>query len=162
MQKYKIGDHVMYGFSGACEIVEIGTLDFAGPDKVYYSLKPVYDARDTIYVPVAKEDEIVRKVIGKKKAQELIKQIGESGLKGELPDREGCEDILHSADGLEVSNLIRLLRNLRIQNKKNHKGLNIADAKLLTYAERIVTSEMAVSLAISMEDAMGMLNTALG
>ena len=28
MQKYNIGDHVMYGVSGACEIVQIGPLAF--------------------------------------------------------------------------------------------------------------------------------------
>ena len=161
MQKYKIGDHVMYGVSGACKIVEIGTLDFAGPDKIYYSLKPVYDSRDTIYVLVTKDDEISRKVIGKKKAQEIVKQIREGGLKGQLPDRETCDNILQNADSLEVTNLIRQLRNVRAQNKKNHKGLNIADQKLLTYAERIVSSELAVAFTISMEDANAMLNSAL-
>ena len=54
MQKYKIGDFVLYGYSGACEIVEIGPLSFGGNNRDYYSLKPVYDERDTIYVPVDK------------------------------------------------------------------------------------------------------------
>ncbi|MBR3307277.1 MAG: hypothetical protein IKI75_08510 [Lachnospiraceae bacterium] len=162
MLKYSIGDHVMYGMSGACEIVEIGTLEFAGPEKVYYSLKPVYDERDTIYVPVAKEDEIARKVVGKKEAQKTVKEIREGSIEGDLPDRDTCSTILQEADGLEVANLIRHLRLLRSQNKRNHKGLNIADAKLLTYAERIVTSELAVALTLSMEDAFSMLNEALG
>ena len=162
MLKYSIGDHVMYGMSGACEIVEIGTLEFAGPEKVYYSLKPVYDERDTIYVPVAKEDEIARKVVGKKEAQKTVKEIREGSIEGDLPDRDTCSSILQEADGLEVANLIRHLRLLRSQNKRNHKGLNIADAKLLTYAERIVTSELAVALTLSMEDAFSMLNEALG
>ena len=30
MQKYKIGDFVLYGYSGACEIVEIGPLSSGG------------------------------------------------------------------------------------------------------------------------------------
>ena len=162
MLKYSIGDHVMYGMSGACEIVEIGTLEFAGPEKVYYSLKPVYDERDTIYVPVAKEDEIARKVVGKKEAQKTVKEIREGSIEGDLPDRDTCSTILQEADGLEVANLIRHLRLSRSQNKRNHKGLNIADAKLLTYAERIVTSELAVALTLSMEDAFSMLNEALG
>ena len=123
MLKYSIGDHVMYGMSGACEIVEIGTLEFAGPEKVYYSLKPVYDERDTIYVPVAKEDEIARKVVGKKEAQKTVKEIREGSIEGDLPDRDTCSTILQEADGLEVANLIRHLRLLRSQNKRNHKGL---------------------------------------
>lgn len=162
MQKYNIGDHVMYGVSGACQIVEIGPLAFGGPDKIYYSLKPVYDARDTIYVPVTKEEEISRKVMGKKKAQETVKQIEQSSMEGQMPDRETCDVILQSANSVEVANLIRHLRNVRAINKKNHKSLNITDAKYLTYAERIVMSELAVSLSISMEESSAMLNAALG
>ena len=159
MQKYNIGDHVMYGVSGACQIVEIGPLAFGGPDKIYYSLKPVYDSRDTIYVPVTKEEEISRKVMGRKKT---VKQIEQSSMEGQMPDRETCDVILQSANSVEVANLIRHLRNVRAINKKNHKSLNITDAKYLTYAERIVMSELAVSLSISMEESSAMLNAALG
>ena len=162
MQKYKIGDHVMYGVSGACQIVEIGPLEFGGPDKIYYSLKPVYDARDTIYVPITREEEISRRVMGKKKAQETVKAIGESRMEGQMPDRETCDVILQNADSIEVSNLIRHLRNIRAINKKNHKSLNITDAKYLTYAERIIVSELSVALCVSMEESSTMLNAALG
>lgn len=162
MQKYNIGDHVMYGVSGACQIVEIGPLEFGGPDKIYYSLKPVYDARDTIYVPVTREEEISRKVMGKKKAQETVKQIEKSKMSGQMPDRETCDVILQNADSVEVANLIRHLRNVRAINKKNHKSLNITDAKYLTYAERIVKSELSVALSITMDESEAMLNAALG
>ena len=161
MQKYKIGDFVMYSVSGACEVVEIGTLDFAGPDKIYYSLKPVYDARDTLYVAVSNEDKIARKVVGKKDAQEILEKIRNGKRHGELPQKEVCDAIIQNADSMELSNMIRQLRHIRSENKKNHKGLNIADAKLLTYAERIMISELATALAISMEEAVEKLNCAL-
>ena len=63
---------------------------------------------------------------------------------------------------MEITNMIRQLRHIRSENKKNHKGLNIADAKLLTYAERIMISELATALAIPMEEAFEKLNLALG
>ena len=81
MQKYKVGDFVMCGMSGSCKVEEIGPLSFGGPDKIYYSLKPVYDSRDTIYVPITKEEEISRKVMGKKKAQD---RAGRSGSQTKL------------------------------------------------------------------------------
>ena len=161
MQKYKIGDYVMYSISGACEVVEIGTLDFAGPDKLYYSLKPVYDDRDTLYVAVNNEDKIARKVVGKKAAQEILDQIKKGKRHGEMPNKEACEAIRQQADSMEITNMIRHLRYIRSENKKNHKGLNIADAKLLTYAERVIISELATALAIPMEEAVEKLNRAL-
>jgi len=153
MQKYKVGDYVMYGVSGACEISEIGPLSFAGKDKVYYSLKPFYDSRDTIYVPVDREDEIARKVVGKKEAESVIDKILSEKRRGKLPERDACDVILKSADSLKISNLIRCLRYMRVENRKNHKGLNIAEEKLLKYAERILFSEIAVALKLSMEEA---------
>ncbi len=161
MQKYQIGDFVMYSVSGACEVVEIGTLDFAGPDKLYYSLKPVYDDRDTLYVAVSNEDKIARKVIGKKAAQEILEKIKKSQRHGELPNKETCDAIIQQADSMEITNIIRQLRHIRSENKKNHKGLNIADAKLLTYAERIMISELATALSIPMDEAFEKLNLAL-
>ena len=161
MQKYKIGDYVMYSVSGACEVVEIGTLDFAGPDKIYYSLKPVYDDRDTLYVAVNNEDKIARKVIGKKAAQEILDKIQKSKRHGDMPNKEACDAMIQQADSMEITNMIRHLRYIRSENKKNHKSLNIADQKLLNYAERVVSSELATALAISMEEAFEKLNLAL-
>ncbi len=161
MQKYKIGDYVMYSVSGACEVVEIGTLDFAGPDKLYYSLKPVYDNRDTLYVAVTNEDKIARKVVGKKDAQEILEKIKKGKRHGELPAKEACDAFIQKADSMEITNMIRHLRYIRSENKKNHKGLNIADAKLLTYAERIMISELATALSIPMDEAFEKLNLAL-
>ena len=161
MQKYKIGDFVLYGYSGACEIVEIGPLSFGGNNRDYYSLKPVYDERDTIYVPVDKEDDIARKVIGKKQAEEIIESIKSSKRTGNVPEKEKCEEILRSGDNLKVSNMIRQLRNLKAENRKNHKGLNIAEEKTLKYAERILFSEIATAMKITMDEASERLDKAL-
>ncbi len=161
MLKYKTGDFVLYGFSGACEVAEIGPLSFGGPDRKYYSLKPVYDCRDTIYVPVDKEDDIPRKVIGKKEAEEIIASIQENKCSGKVPEKEKCDAILKSGDNFKISNMIKQLRNLRTENRKNHKGLNIADEKLLKYAERILFSEIAIAMKMSMEEVADKLDKSL-
>lgn len=154
MAKYKIGDYVLYGFSGSCQVVEIGSLPFGGPDKIYYSLKPVYDARSTIYVPVDREDEIIRKVITKKEAEKILTEIT-SVLPAECAfEREACEQVLKSGDNVEVSKVIKQLRIMRKENRKNHKGLNISEERILRDAERIFFSEIATAFDMSMEDTM--------
>ncbi len=162
MQKYKIGDYVMYGVTGACEIVAIGTLDFGKPDKEYYSLKPVYSDRDTIYVPLEKEDEIIRKVIDKKQAQAVLDDIKERVSQEVDCDREEWDEILKSSKNNDVVSMILKLREIRRENKKNHKMMNISDAKVLSYAERILFSEMAIALGLSMDDAFEKLDPMLG
>lgn len=152
MAKYKIGDYVLYGFSGACQIVDLGSLSFGGPDKIYYSLKPVYDSRSTIYVPLNKEDEIVRKVITKPEAEEVWEKITQRQSDGMILERDACEAVLRSGDNVEVSQVIRQLRNLRKENRKNHKGLNISEERILRDAERIFFSEIATAFEMTMED----------
>ncbi len=152
MAKYKIGDYVLYGFSGACQIVDLGSLSFGGADKIYYSLKPVYDSRSTIYVPLNKEDEIVRKVITKPEAEEVWEKITQRQSEGMILERDACEAVLRSGDNVEVSQVIRQLRNLRKENRKNHKGLNISEERILRDAERIFFSEIATAFEMTMED----------
>ena len=152
MAKYKIGDYVLYGFSGACQVVEIGPLSFGGPDKIYYSLKPVYDSRSTIYVPLNKEDEIVRKVITKPEAEAVLVKITQWQPDDMTFERYACEEVLKSGDNVEVSRVIKQLRNLRKENRKSHKGLNISEERILRDAERIFFSEIATAFEMTMED----------
>ena len=123
--KYKIGDFVLYGLNGTCKIVDIGPLDFGGPDKIYYSMKPVSDARSTIYLPLTKEEEILRGVMSKDEAKQVVEGIKKSKPATYSPVRENCDVILKSGDNVAVSSMIKLLRNMRKENRKIHKGLNI-------------------------------------
>ena len=162
MYRFKVGDYVLYGVSGACEVVDIGKLDFGSNDKIYYTLQPYYDSRDKIYVPVDREAEIIRKVIEKKEAEKRLPTIKKSRKKGRIPAREEFDVILKSGDMDNVTNLIRQLREVKHENKKNHKSLNIADAKMLTYAERMLYSEMAIAMGWTMDQAVAELSECLG
>lgn len=161
MPKFNIGDNVIYGINGACQIIEIGPLSFGGQDKIYYSLKPVIDARSTIYLPVAREDEIKRYVIDKETAIELISKFKDvKPYKGQI-SREICEPIIKSGDILKIAGLIKNLRTLKIENRKVHKGLNIQEEKLLREAENAVYSEFAISLDMKVEEVISNYSTTL-
>lgn len=152
MPKYNIGDYVIYSVNGACRIVEIGPLSFGGPDKIYYSMKPVNDDRSTIYLPIAKEDDINRPVMSCDEMTKVLEDIAKSKpLKGDI-SREKCEPIIKSGDLVKISQLIKRIRLLKIENRKAHKGLNIQEEKLLREAEIVIYSEISVSLDIAFSD----------
>ena len=152
MAKYKIGDYVLYGVSGSCEIVDIGTLSFGGPDKIYYSLKPIYDSRSTIYVPVAKEDDIIRKNLSKKQAGEVLDASKKTKAIKLTVNRDNCDPIIKSGDNEKLASLIKLLRDMRRENRKSHKGLNIQEERILADAERVFFSEIATAYNIPMDE----------
>ena len=161
MAKYEVGDKVLYGLSGACEVICIGTLDFGGPDKIYYSLKPVSDSRSTIYVPVTKEQEIKRKVISVKEANAVLDNLGNVKPSKLNAVHEECDPVIKSGDNLQIASLIKQLRELRRENRKNHKGLNIQEERILRNAEMVFYSEISTALGMSYEDIVNQYNEEL-
>lgn len=153
MPKYSIGDYVLYGVNGSCEIVDIGTLSFAGPDKIYYSLKPVADSRSTVHVPVLKEENIIRKILLKKEVDKILKDVEKVKAAEVISNRENCDPIIKSGDLVLLASLIKMLREVRRENRKRHKGLNIQEERILTDAERVFFSELATVYELSMEEA---------
>lgn len=74
---FKIGDYVTHYKEGVCEVIDIGKLDMRCSDrkKEYYTLRPLYDAGGTLYMPVANERNQIRGVITYEEARALIEDI---------------------------------------------------------------------------------------
>ena len=51
---YEVGDLIVYGRTGICEVTEITTLKMDGvpKDKLYYILRPVREKRGKVFTPV--------------------------------------------------------------------------------------------------------------
>lgn len=76
---FQVGDYIVYGSSGVCEVKNVGTMDMSGIAKgrLYYTLLPVYSNGSTIYTPVDNEKIVMRKILTKEEAMERIRQIPE-------------------------------------------------------------------------------------
>ena len=74
---FKIGDYVTHYKEGVCEVIDIGKLDMRCSDrkKEYYTLRPLYDAGGTLYMPVANERNQIRGVITYEEARAFIEDI---------------------------------------------------------------------------------------
>ena len=79
---FGIGDYVICGNKGVCEVENITTLNISGVDREreYYILKPLYMNGSTVYVPVDSPKESMRKVLKREEAEELIRAIPEIPL----------------------------------------------------------------------------------
>lgn len=152
LAKYVIGDYVLYGLNGSCQVVDIGPVDFADSSKIYYHLKPVSDMKSTIFVSMKREDDIIRRVISADEADKILGEVKKVGKAVYTPKREACDLILKSGDDVAISQMIKLLRYMRKENRKIHKSLNIMEEKILKDAERVFFSEMATALSMSIEE----------
>ena len=74
---FEIGEYVVCGAKGVCQIRDITHIDMSGADKekLYYVLAPVGDKNGTIYVPTDSEKIIMRRTISKEEAERLIDEL---------------------------------------------------------------------------------------
>ena len=74
-EMFQPGDLVVYGSSGVCRVIQVGTLEGkpADPSREYYTLQPMFEA-ERIYTPVD-SGVFMRPAMTKEQARDLIRQI---------------------------------------------------------------------------------------
>lgn len=151
--EFKTNDYVMYGGSGVCIIEGIGVPDIRGIDstKQYYLLKPIYTQDSTIFSPVDNSRVVMRKLISKEEAQELIAQIPDIDTiwdDNEKVREEKYLEALHSYSCYEWLRIIKTLY-LKIEDRVQHKkNSGEKDQRYLRMAEDLLYGELAIPLGI--------------
>ena len=148
-----IGDFVVYGNSGICEISGSEVKIIAGRKFTYYVLKPVYDKKATVFVPSDNQAlcDKMRKPLTKEEICNIIDSISKQEcvwVENESDRKTQYREVISSGDRTE---LIKLVKTLYLhQSKQFEKGkkLHIADEKFLTTAERLLYDEFAFVLGI--------------
>ena len=69
---FKVGDYIVCGHNGVCKVEKIGTLEASSSDRMFYTLTPVDDRNAQIFTPVDNNKMIMRYVMTKDEALDLI------------------------------------------------------------------------------------------
>ena len=150
---YTVGDTVVYGGSGVCEIDDIRDISFYHErPKKYYVLKPMFVKQSsTVYVPFDNEKLTakIQPVISKDEAIELIDGIGSEESEW-IDDRnqrkDHFNDLLSNGTRKQIINLISMITKHRDTLAGEGKVLNMQDEKILAEAERRMNAEFVVAL----------------
>lgn len=150
---FKIGDYVVVGVNGICQVEEITTLNLDGVDKSrkYYLLHPVFSDKSTVYKPVDTASETVRPALTKDEAKALVdemKSIPVAVIKDEKSLEATYKELIRSQDPKALVQLIKTI----IQRKEARlsKGFKVTalDARYFKQAEESLYGELAVALDI--------------
>ena len=154
---YQIGERVVYGQTGVCEIEDIGPLDIHGAkkEKVYYTLHPVYQ-NGRIFAPI---DTVVymRPVITKEEVLNIINRIPdiEKDVYENRNPRllnEHYKLYLKSGDFIDLIRLVRAIyAKGELAAEKGHK-LSQVDENYMKRAEELLHNELACALGIHPEE----------
>lgn len=145
---FKVGDYVVYR-KDVCRVKEMKESN----NEMYYILVPIDDESLTISLPT-KNDDLLRYVIGKSEAEELISKIP-------LIDRIETDERNYEneykkllSDGT-LESLVRIIKtaytrnDARVQSKKK---ISAKDDAYFKRAERQLYSELSVSLNMSFDE----------
>lgn len=163
---YKIGDFIIYGSTGVCQVTDIEVMDQTGSErKRYYVIKPLYQG-GVIYTPVDNEKVFMRPIISSGEVEQLIDLI--PSIKAEaFHCRESNQLIKHYEKILkshDCENLIELTMSIGAKKqfmKEQNRKIGAVDEKYMKLAEDVLFGEMAVALCISKDEVSEYISTRL-
>lgn len=154
---FKKGEFIMCGGHGVCRVVDIvgNPIDRLDKKRKYYVLEPVFEKSSTIYTPVDNEKIIMRRILNKEEAEELIERITTIDtvwIQDEKRREQMYKDAIRTYDCQCLVQIIKTLY-LRKQNRlKEGKKVLTSDELYLHKAEELLYSEMSLALSIPKEE----------
>jgi RNA polymerase-interacting CarD/CdnL/TRCF family regulator len=156
LDKYNIGDYVVYDIFGICKIVNIEKLTFTKgtPKTDYYVLSPLNSNISTYYVPTDVNfiKHKLRLPLSKNEIHQLLtdsKNIIINWI-DKRQERNDCSNrILSSGITPELISLIVCFYNKKQELISNGKKFSATDENILSLAEKAVKEEFAFSLGIN-------------
>lgn len=157
IRMFNVGENIVYGSNGVCKVENIGVLDSPGmpQDKEYYTLCPIYSKGSKIFTPVDNDKIIMRAVLGKDEAQELINNIDSIEALWIADEKSRESEYKEAIKACNCKELVKIIKTIyiRMQDRiANGKKITASDEKYFRMAEDRLYGELAVSLDISKEE----------
>lgn len=151
--KYQVGDRVVYGIHGVCLITDIEEQRSGTEVISYYILRPVYDDKSKVFVPVGNErlEKKMRRILSVEEIYELIKAMSSEEsiwIADETLRKERYRQILLTGDCRGLVRLIKTLYQRQQEQVAKGKKLHKNDEKVMKEAEKMLYEEFAHVLDI--------------
>lgn len=162
-----INQNVYYDGIGVCKIIDIKKEKLMNETKEYYVLKPMFQEKSTIHVPVDNEllTSRIKSVIGAEELNVFISEIPD--IKPEWIENDNIRNTtfksaIHSGNRTNIMKIIKTLYTRKSELDKNGKHLRSADAQIMSEAERLIFNEFALVLNIEPDEVLPFLYKTIG
>ena len=140
---FETGTYIVCGQHGVCRVESVGKLQLteASGDKEYYTLSKVYSRGGVLYVPADSEKVVMRPVISKEEAEELIghiKEIDMLQIDNEKRKEEIFKQAFKTCDSREWVKVIKTLYERKKIRLSKGKKVTASDERYLRTAEEPV------------------------
>ena len=160
---YKVHEIVAYSSQGICEITEICQREIAGSVMDYYVMKPLYDSRSTVFVPVANEKLVsrIRRTMTADEASELLENINSGEIiwiDNDTRRRDLYQSILTEGDPVRLASLFRTLILRKRTLEECSRKLRSTDETCMKTAEKLISRECSYASGEDQEELARKLN----
>lgn len=152
---FKIGEYVVYGNKGVCQIKDVGPISMPGisKDKEYYTLDQIFLRGSTIFTPV--DSDKLRRVMSKEEAEDLLSAISNMNPEwvkdDKLRERQFTET-LRAAQSRELCEMLIVLYNRREERIAGGKKATTTDERYFHAAEDILYGELTIALGLKHDE----------
>ena len=149
---FDVGEYVVFGSDGVCEVESIGPLDMEGISKevLYYTLIPVgKTGNGRIYAPVEGKRTVIRRIIDREGADNLIKEINhidKLNITDEKKREERYKEVIRNCDLRELVQLMKEIMARKEMRDAIGKKLTALDERYYGMAENCLYSELSFPL----------------
>lgn len=154
---FSVNEYVVYGSEGVCKVESIGHPDIVGLDraKEYYTLSPVYRS-GKIYTPVDSTI-LMRSVISKNQAEELIGGIKDISGDLDVPKDAKLASVFYRdlVRSYECRKLISVIKHVFAKQRElaaAKRNVPAVDMKFFKMAEDMLYNEFGFVLGIDPKD----------
>lgn len=148
---------IMCGGHGVCRVVDVtgNPIDRLDKKRKYYVLEPVFEKGSTIYTPVDNEKVVMRKIMSKGEAEELVEGITEIEtvwIQEEKRREQMYKEAIRTYDCRSLVQIIKTLYLRKQSRLSEGKKVLSSDEQYLHRAEELLYSEMSLALSIPKDE----------
>ena len=162
---FEIGDTVVCGANGVCQIEEIGPLAGMGKstiNKIYYTLRPCFDDGGRIYLPVDSDKVTMRYTLSREEVNALMNEFEELDQISILDEKQREIEYKNAVNSSDPRKLIRIIKTMHFRRKarvESGKKSTAIDEKYFRIAETRLYEELALALEIDREEVKAFVRT---
>lgn len=153
---YKIGEFIVYGNEGVCEVEDISKINIPGTttSKNYYTLKPMHE-NGKVFIPVD-TNVFMRPIVTPEEIKDIIEQIPaideeEYDVKNSRLLQEYYKKLLKTHQCIDLLTIIVSINDKKADLIKAGKKLGQIEDKFLKIAKNLIEDEFSIALGISKE-----------
>lgn len=164
---FEIGEYIVYGSKGVCQVEDIAHVDLPGAskDKLYYVLCQYEGGSGKIYVPIDNDKIVMRKVITKEAAEDLIRrmpEIEQIWVDNDKQRETMYKETMRTCDYNKWVSMIKTLYFRKRERTAQGKKVTALDEKYLKAAENELYSELGLILGIPKAEVVAYIKEKIG